>query len=190
MDHVEITIDEVEVGQEFTHEVTNCLLHTIVFHRAISMIKPTEQETLKLNIRFPIVNNEQIIQTIEEGCKEFVAIVDKSMEDMKKTPNTQRSIQSKIELSFMNKKSFVFEKWIIPLRIISMADYQNELLTKKMSIMTTDVIKRMKQILTRAQATTDHLPNTETDLTFGGCYPFQIILPDKRKNGWLNWLGF
>jgi hypothetical protein len=52
MEPVHTNIDEIEVEQEYVPEIALCLLHTVIFQRALAKIKPTEQEARKLNIRY------------------------------------------------------------------------------------------------------------------------------------------
>lgn len=132
------------------------------------------------------MNNKLIDERIDESVKELKENVDYAIEDMLKNIQSQqmvgqRSTQHRIEIAFLTTSSYFFskeqvwEKWILQFRVVSMNDYNEELLNRKIAVMIDNVEKRMKQILIRAHANVDHLPSIlDTHLTFGGCYPFKV----------------
>lgn len=49
---IKYDIEELDVPYEDVTEVLRCLLHSIVFHRALSQVLPAEMEAQNLNVRY------------------------------------------------------------------------------------------------------------------------------------------
>ncbi|KAL0483220.1 autophagy-related protein 101 [Acrasis kona] len=140
---VRYEVEEVEVFLEDVPEVMRCLIHTIVFHRALSQIKPAEFESATLNIRYPTVNNKEISKYIDEAIEKFnkqvtetahrtinhQTVPQNKTEGSQATSDDPLSDKHHLEISFYltttnkglfreSKEETMWEKWVLPVRVV------------------------------------------------------------------------
>ncbi|XP_024030919.1 autophagy-related protein 101 isoform X1 [Morus notabilis] len=113
-------LKELEVGHlEFEiREVLRCILHTILFHRALGLVRPKDVDLELFEITYVQCGDLEIEKKIDEKIEQFISWVEKH-------PNKK----SQICLSFYevkNKQAFLFthkierlywEQWYINLNV-------------------------------------------------------------------------
>ena len=144
MNLAKITVEELEVDDVYVGDVLKCLLNTIVFHRTLGDITPSDTECENIpELRYPYaVDLPAVTNEIDKSVKYFVSNLEnlakqyklKVAEELKVASSSPKktSITSQqqytIEISFYSTKvvrTFLrsaeehtdFERWTIPLKV-------------------------------------------------------------------------
>ncbi|XP_038883671.1 autophagy-related protein 101 isoform X2 [Benincasa hispida] len=111
-------LKELEVEQFEIREVLRCILHTIVFHRALGLVRPRDIDLELFDITYVQCGDIEVEKKIDEKIEQFINWVEKH-------PNKK----SQICLSFYQEKNkqaswftnkierFYWEQWYINLHV-------------------------------------------------------------------------
>jgi len=145
-----VIIEELEVEEVYVTDVLKCLLHTIVFHRSLGEITPSDCECENLpELRYPTAEIDSVNKDIDTAVSQFtqnLAEVSKQIklkvlqEEQAQNKQTRSKIYSAqqqytIDLSFysIRKTSGFFrtteeqtewERWSIPIKVVFYFDNQ------------------------------------------------------------------
>jgi len=98
-------------------EVFKCLLHTIVFHRALSPQIPSEDTIDDLNVTYALCDDEAIKKDIKTKVESYVDLVKKNNWNRAQMIVTFYEIQEKQTWLGTSKEKVCWEQWIISLEV-------------------------------------------------------------------------
>ncbi|DBA94021.1 hypothetical protein WJX77_005384 [Trebouxia sp. C0004] len=120
MSNCEVTkLPVLEVEQHQAREVLRCLLHTIIFSRALGPVKPQEEDSEIFDITYVTCGSAFVQQKIEEGIDRFHTWVEK-----------HTGKQGQVCLQFYEKRQktggwfgrqeerLYWEQWVVELAIV------------------------------------------------------------------------
>ncbi|KAF3781325.1 Autophagy-related protein 101 [Nymphaea thermarum] len=120
-------LKELEVEAVEIPEVLRCILHTILFHRALGLVRPKDVDSELFDITYVQCGDADLEKKIEEKIDQFIAWVEKH-------PNKK----SQICLSFFEKKNkqatwfsnkterLYWEQWFIYMNVVSPKSYMGK----------------------------------------------------------------
>eukprot|EP00762_Andalucia_godoyi_P003567 ANDGO_04266.mRNA.1 Autophagy-related protein 101 len=184
--HQVFTLDVTGVPKSLFCDVLRCLLHTILFQRAVGIVKPREMEPESLpGVTFVQNDDPELDAIVEEKLNLF----NKALET---TANMPEHVQ--IHVTFYERhvrkglfgkseERVVFEQWIVPIQLVHGTAAGGTLQGSALSGSASSsihglVVKRMLEVVKLADAKKDHLPPiTVVEDEKGASYPFDITMP-------------
>jgi|SRR5579872_5226718 len=149
----------IHVAPRHLKDTLRCLLHTVLFHRAMGPITPTDAKCDSFDITYAWLGDANINRTVESS------IADVS--------NDQGNITASVSFYFEpNKKQIYFERWTLP---FSLGNTTND----------EEIRTRMMDIVALANQKTEHIPSIKHCANHG-CFPFEIAIANGHTDsGWI-----
>ncbi|KAJ3670116.1 hypothetical protein LUZ60_010440 [Juncus effusus] len=182
-------LKELEVEQFEIKEVLSCVLHTILFHRALGLIRPKDVDCELFELTYVQCGVADVEKEIEEKIDEFIHKV-------KKHPNRRSQIcvsffETKQAAWFSNKSDRIyFERWFINLNIINHKTH-NKPNQSKVDIdpgeftfderethrnkLESSLREILFEIIKFVNEKRDHLPNIPPNIE-GASFPYEISI--------------
>ncbi|KAK1316250.1 hypothetical protein QJS10_CPA05g01526 [Acorus calamus] len=112
-------LNELEVEQLEIREVLRCILHTIVFHRALGLIRPKDVDSEIFEITYVQCGVAEVEKKIEEKIDQFVAWVEKHPNKKSQICLSFYELKNKQAAWFGNKtERLIWENWYINLNVL------------------------------------------------------------------------
>eukprot|EP00299_Pterocystis_sp_00344_P018600 c9282_g1_i1.p1 GENE.c9282_g1_i1~~c9282_g1_i1.p1 ORF type:complete len:180 (-),score=21.77 c9282_g1_i1:74-613(-) len=171
----QFVLSELEVEQYQVKEILKCLLHTVMFHRALGAFAPEDSDSPLFDLNFVRCSDKLIINTIEEKADAFSKALERSQKGQVVLGFFQK--QAKSSWSIYPKEERVYwEQWSFPFTVVpSPVDlnerHRRKLLVEKM------LMDRMMFIIRRVNEFQDHVPPVA-----GDCFPFDISFPQPSES--------
>lgn len=191
-------LKELELEHFQIREVLRCILHTIMFHRALGLVRPRDVDLELFEVTYVQCGDPELERNIEEKIDLFIAWVEKH-------PNKK----GQVCLSFFetrNKQTgwfgtkverFYWEQWCISLNIfppkssqnkshlgraltLDSADTAMEEKTKQDVALETALREVLFQILQLVNDKKDHIPPVLNSLTVS--FPYEISIPSNSDS--------
>ncbi|KAH7423676.1 hypothetical protein KP509_12G067900 [Ceratopteris richardii] len=120
-------LSELELEQFQIREVLRCILHTIMFHRALGLVRPKDVGLELFDITYVQCGDRELERTIEEKIDSFVAWVEKHPNKKGQVCLSFYETRYKPAVWFSSKEErFYWEQWFISLTIIPSKPSQNK----------------------------------------------------------------
>lgn len=185
-------LKELVVEHFQIREVLRCILHTIMFHRALGLVRPRDVDLELFEVTYVQCGDVELERKIEEKIDQFVAWVEKHPDkkgqvflSFFETKNKQSSwFSSKVERSY-------WEQWCISLKIFppkpsQKSHHSRGLTVDSAEIMMEDKIKRdaaletslrevLFQIWEMVNEKKDHIPPVLNSHIVS--FPYEIRIP-------------
>ncbi|THU58737.1 hypothetical protein C4D60_Mb03t17570 [Musa balbisiana] len=101
-------------------EVLRCILHTILFHRALGLVRPKDVECELFDITYVQCEDHELEKKIDEKINQFIGWVEKHPNRKSQVCISFYEVKNKHATWFGNKiERFYWEQWYINLHIIS-----------------------------------------------------------------------
>ncbi|OAY84629.1 autophagy-related protein 101-like [Ananas comosus] len=193
-------LKEVEVEHYEIREVLRCILHTILFHRALGLVRPKDVDCELFEITYVQCGDPEIEKKIEDKIDEFINKVDKH-------PNRR----SQICLSFYDTKNkqpswfiskverLYWETWCINLHVLNPKSlpksHQNKVIDagacafeeteSHRAALESSLREVLFQIIKFANEKKDHLPPIPSNKE-GASFPYEITIVSSSESsfGW------
>jgi len=176
----------VEVERFQVKEVLRCLLHTILFNRALGTIKPKEVECDVFDITYARVDDDKIHKEVEGQIEAFDTALTKAATPAK-TNTCVLSFYDKVKrtrwggLSSAEEKVY-WEQWAIPIAVAkdkpkTVAERDRRHLQRQSAVR-----ERLFTILSQVNDKRDHIPPFKKEII---CFPFEITFANESSDsGW------
>ncbi|KAJ7944385.1 Autophagy-related protein [Quillaja saponaria] len=111
-------LKELEVEHFEIREVLRCILHTIVFHRALGLVRPKDIDSELFDITYVQCGDMELEKKIEEKIEQFVSWVEKHPNKKSQICLAFYEVKSKQPSWFSNKiERLYWEQWYINLNV-------------------------------------------------------------------------
>mmetsp|Transcript_23318 Transcript_23318/g.65545 ORF Transcript_23318/g.65545 Transcript_23318/m.65545 type:complete len:209 (+) Transcript_23318:197-823(+) len=176
-------LEEIEVEQFQIKEVLRCLLHTILFTRALGPVTPTEYESDLFDICYARCGSIEVDKTVEEGVQRLIESLEPVGPDL---------ARGSLVLSFYEnrKKSFLgltsstervfWEQWTVPvlvnLRPRAVGGSEASALERERRQAQVESALRASVLLATklAGSKTEHIPPINFGITAPITFPYEI----------------
>ncbi|XP_057868468.2 autophagy-related protein 101 [Cryptomeria japonica] len=113
-------LKELEVEPYQIREVLRCILHTIVFHRALGVVRPKDVDLDLFEITYVQCGDSELEKKIEEKIDQFVSWVEKHPNKKSQICLSFYEIRNKSTGWFGNRaERFYWEQWYITMNVIT-----------------------------------------------------------------------
>ncbi|XP_009392492.2 autophagy-related protein 101 isoform X2 [Musa acuminata AAA Group] len=113
-------LKELVVEPPEIREVLRCILHTILFHRALGLVRPKDVECELFDITYVQCEDHELEKKIDEKINQFIGWVEKHPNRKSQVCISFYEVKNKHATWFGNKiERFYWEQWYINLHIIS-----------------------------------------------------------------------
>eukprot|EP00736_Rhodelphis_marinus_P001819 Rmarinus@m.12848 len=179
---------EVEVFQ--MKEVMTCLLHTIVFHRALGTIKPREVDSELFDVTWVSCGDRRIEREVAEKVSNWSTRIEQML---RSSPDAKGRLGTKLCISFYTLQSgqqwfgrrdekVVWEQWTLgvivpcqPITDLEERDRRKRSLEEKL-------VEVMDYIVVQVANEKEHIPPVRPEYLPGCCFPFEISRPGKEES--------
>ncbi|KAG0456118.1 hypothetical protein HPP92_023906 [Vanilla planifolia] len=111
----ELVVEQIEI-----REVLRCVLHTIVFHRALGLVRPKDVDCELFEITYVQCGDADLTKKIEEKIDQFISWVDKHPNKKCQISLSFYEVKNKQPTWFGNKtERLCWEQWYINLHVLS-----------------------------------------------------------------------
>ncbi|XP_022775228.1 autophagy-related protein 101-like isoform X1 [Durio zibethinus] len=111
-------LKELEVEHFEIREVLRCILHTIVFHRALGLVRPKDVDLELFEITYVQCGDVELEKKIDEKIEHFVSWVEKHPNKKSQICISFYEVKSKPPSWFSNKpEHLVWEQWYVNLNV-------------------------------------------------------------------------
>jgi autophagy-related protein 101 len=169
--HIQHSLDVLELDEHHVKDALHCLLHTIFFNRALGMVQPREVDAEgRLDVYWVECNDPQVEETVRRRVDEYAGSLARQFQApdqaLRPQPVTVKFFETKKISSFFSEKieRNHWEEWIIPLQVHPTRhahmtdDVEGRLRAARLS---QELRDRMRVILEKVDAKKDHLPQVE-----------------------------
>ncbi|XP_022132990.1 autophagy-related protein 101 [Momordica charantia] len=111
-------LKELEVEQFEIREVLRCILHTIVFHRALGLVRPKDIDLELFDITYVQCGDVELEKKIDEKIEQFIMWVEKHPNKKSQICLSFYEVKNKQASWFTNKTERLYwEQWYINLHV-------------------------------------------------------------------------
>nr|VDD37447.1 unnamed protein product [Brassica oleracea] len=107
-----------EVESFEIREVLRCILHTIVFHRALGLIRPKDIDLELFDITYVQCGEIEVEKKIDETIEHFISWIDKHPNKKSQICVSFYEVKSKQPSWFNNKQRSYWEQWYVNLNVL------------------------------------------------------------------------
>ncbi|XP_057491959.1 autophagy-related protein 101-like [Actinidia eriantha] len=111
-------LKELEVEHFEIREVLRCILHTILFHRALGLVRPKDVDLELFEITYVQCGNVELEKKIDEKIDQFIDRVEKHPNKKNQICLSFYEVKNKQAVWFTNKvERLYWEQWYISLNV-------------------------------------------------------------------------
>ncbi|XP_012079158.1 autophagy-related protein 101 isoform X2 [Jatropha curcas] len=111
-------LKELEVEHFEIREVLRCILHTIVFHRALGLVRPKDIDLELFDITYVQCGDFEVEKKIDEKIEQFISWVEKHPNKKSQICLSFYEVKSKQPSWFKNKiERLCWEQWYVNLNV-------------------------------------------------------------------------
>uniref|UniRef100_A0A7N0UKT8 Autophagy-related protein 101 n=1 Tax=Kalanchoe fedtschenkoi TaxID=63787 RepID=A0A7N0UKT8_KALFE len=110
-------LKELEVEHFEIREVLQCILHTIVFHRALGLVRPKDVDMELLEITYVQCGDVELEKKIDEKIDQFINWVDKHPNKKSQICLSFYEVKNKQATWFNKIERLYWEQWYINLNV-------------------------------------------------------------------------
>jgi autophagy-related protein 101 len=191
-------LKELEVDVDEIREILPCILHTIIFHRALGLVRPKEIDLDLFDITYVQCGDMDVEKKIDEKIEQFISWVDKHPNKKSQICLSFYEVKSK-QASWFNKlERLYWEQWNINLNVAQRSKLQSsKSLTSKIVIdpeecsveernarrtsleaSLRDVLFQIIRFVNDKKEHVPPIPNREGAISF----PYEITLPSSSDS--------
>ncbi|KAK7359900.1 hypothetical protein VNO77_01868 [Canavalia gladiata] len=112
-------LKELEVEHFEIREVLRCILHTIVFHRALGLVRPKDVDLELFDVTYVQCGEAELEKKIDEKIEQFVCWVEKHPNKKSQICLSFYEVKNKQASWFSNKiERLYWEQWYINLNVV------------------------------------------------------------------------
>ncbi|XP_068655103.1 autophagy-related protein 101 [Aristolochia californica] len=112
-------LKELEVENFEIREVLRCILHTIIFHRALGLVRPKDIDSELFEITYVQCGDPELEKKIEEKIDQFIGWVEKHPNKKSQICLSFFEVKNKQASWFTNKTERLYwEQWYINLNVV------------------------------------------------------------------------
>ncbi|KAG9440748.1 hypothetical protein H6P81_020913 [Aristolochia fimbriata] len=112
-------LKELEVEHFEIREVLRCILHTIIFHRALGLVRPKDIDSELFEITYVQCGDPELEKKIEEKIDQFIGWVEKHPNKKSQICLSFFEVKNKQASWFTNKTERLYwEQWYINLNVV------------------------------------------------------------------------
>ncbi|XP_074588348.1 autophagy-related protein 101 [Curcuma longa] len=181
-------------------EVLRCLLHTIVFHRALGLVRPKDVECELFELTYVQCGDHELDKKIEEKIDQFIAWVDKHPNKKSQICLSFYEVKNKHPSWFGNKtERFYWEQWYINLHVLnpkshtkrhnskaplSTGENTSEEGSSRRTALESSLREVLFQIISFVNEKKDHIPPVQNSEIIS--FPYEISTPSASDSsfGW------
>lgn len=181
---------EVEIFQ--IREVLRCILHTIMFHRALGLVRPKDVDSEHFEITYVQCGDTELEKKIEEKVEQFCSWAEKHPNKKGQILLSFYEVKNKQASWFTNKvERLYWEQWHVNLHVLQPSGSRGKPQINRSSSRSSGVEEREEnysrrgslegslrevlfQIVRFVNEKKDHIPNPNPDCI---SFPFEITLP-------------
>ncbi|CAL9173525.1 unnamed protein product [Musa hybrid cultivar] len=193
-------LKELVVEPPEIREVLRCILHTILFHRALGLVRPKDVECELFDITYVQCGDHELEKKIDEKINQFIGWVEKHPNRKSQVCISFYEVKNKHATWFGNKiERFYWEQWYINLHIISPKPHGKSHNTKAHVVTGENAFEESKsrcaalesslrevlfQIIKFVNEKKDHIPPLQNSEIVS--YPYEISTPSSSDSsfGW------
>ncbi|CAL9114899.1 autophagy-related protein 101-like isoform X1 [Musa acuminata AAA Group] len=193
-------LKELVVEPPEIREVLRCILHTILFHRALGLVRPKDVECELFDITYVQCEDHELEKKIDEKINQFIGWVEKHPNRKSQVCISFYEVKNKHATWFGNKiERFYWEQWYINLHIISPKPHGKSHNTKahvvtgenafeesnsRCAALESSLREVLFQIIKFVNEKKDHIPPLQNSEIVS--YPYEISTPSSSDSsfGW------
>ncbi|XP_031481872.1 autophagy-related protein 101 isoform X1 [Nymphaea colorata] len=184
-------LKELEVEAIEIPEVLRCILHTIVFHRALGLVRPKDVDSELFDITYVQCGDAELEKKIEEKIDQFIAWVEKHPNKKSQICLSFFEIKNKQATWFSNKiERSYWEHWYIYMNVVPSKSHAGkshhakarkdslevaEERTARRASLETTLREVLFQIVRFVDEKKDHIPSVPS--LEGVSFPYEITFP-------------
>ncbi|CAM8941024.1 hypothetical protein QQ045_013731 [Rhodiola kirilowii] len=191
-------LKELEVESHEIREIIQCILHTIVFHRALGLVRPKDVDMELLEITYVQCGDVELEKKIDEKIDQFTSWVDKHPNKKSQICLSFFEVKNKQATWFTNKiERLYWEQWYINLNVAQhMKPYSGkshhskvlvdpgetayEDISARRAALETSVREVLFQIIKFVNEKKDHVPSIPN--REGISFPYEITIPSSSDS--------
>ncbi|KAL5557131.1 hypothetical protein UlMin_039367 [Ulmus minor] len=194
-------LKELEVGQleSEIREVLRCIFHTVLFHRALGLVRPKEVDLELFEITYVQCGDSEIEKKIDEKIEQFISWVEKHPNKKSQICLSFYEIKNKQPSWFNKTERLYWEQWYINLNIVpqhprahsSKSHHSKVVVDPGESVLEERNVRRaaleaslrevLFQIIKFVNEKKDHLPPIPSREGVV-CYPYEITIPSSSDS--------
>ncbi|GKU94667.1 hypothetical protein SLEP1_g8127 [Rubroshorea leprosula] len=190
-------LKELEVEHFQIHEVLSCILHTIVFHRALGLVRPKDVDLELFEITYVQCGDAEIEKKIREKIEEFISWVEKHPNKKSQICLSFYEVKSKQQSWFTNKTERLYwERWYVNLNVtqhprahsgkshhskvvVDPGESESEERSVRRAALEASIREVMFQIIKFANEKKDHVPSISEGIIH---FPYEITFPSSSDS--------
>lgn len=183
-------LTELEVEHYQLREVLRCILHTIMFNRALGLVRPRDVDSELFEITYVQCGDPVVEKRIEEKIDHFLAWVEKHPNRKSQVCLSFYETRNKQMAWFSSSKveRLYWEQWCIQLNIVQSTQGHNkpyseavvEERSKRHSALEGALRDILLQVLQLVNEKKDHIPPVlNTDVV---AFPYEISIPSSSDS--------
>jgi autophagy-related protein 101 len=187
---------QISVEEHQVREVLKCIVHTIIFSRALGHVAPRDVDLQLINVSYVEVADDDIERQVDESLKQVEIFLNQSAPRLPSASPSKSGVDampftvrlafyelvSKAGFSSTYQEKVYWEIWKIHLQIVHASQSGPERERRRKQLQD-DVDNVRTIILHNADSKKDHIPPVKTGTPGSLTYPFEIV-PERHT-----WLG-
>eukprot|EP00298_Acanthocystis_sp_HF-20_P003537 c13879_g1_i1.p1 GENE.c13879_g1_i1~~c13879_g1_i1.p1 ORF type:complete len:195 (-),score=50.29 c13879_g1_i1:167-751(-) len=179
----QITLDELVVERHQVKEVLACLLHTIMFHRALGPVIPEDVDSDLFSITYVKCNDPSVSKLIEERIDAFAKALENTSQNIGQICLSFYEKHVKHSWLFARQEERVYwEQWNIPISVISVKNDTDR--KKREQELEKMILDRITFILRTINEKQEPIPPVSSDSIVS--FPYEISSPQLAES-WNIW---
>ncbi|XVE87196.1 hypothetical protein DITRI_Ditri18aG0096800 [Diplodiscus trichospermus] len=174
-------LKELEVEHFEIREVLRCILHTIVFHRALGLVRPKDVDLELFEITYVQCGDDELEKKIDEKIEHFISWVEKHPNKKSQICLSFYEVKSKQPSWFTNKTERLYwEQWYVNLNVTqhpkSHSESASEDRSSRRAALEASLREVLFQIIKFVNEKKDHVPPISEGVIY---FPYEIAVPRK-----------
>ncbi|KAM7250610.1 hypothetical protein ACFE04_022493 [Oxalis oulophora] len=189
-------LKELEVEHFEIREVLRCILHTIVFHRALGLVRPKDIDLELFEITYVQCGDTELEKKIDDKIEQFVSWVDKHPNKKSQILLYFYEVKNKQPSWFTNKiDRLVWEQWYVNLTVTQQPKPQSGKSHHKVVVdpgeatldergarraaVESSLREVLFQIIKFVNEKKDHVPSISEGVVY---FPYEITIPSSSDS--------
>ncbi|KAJ6846058.1 autophagy-related protein 101 isoform X2 [Iris pallida] len=190
----ELVLEPLEI-----REVLRCILHTIVFHRALGLVRPKDIDCELFEITYVQCGDMELEKKIEEKIDQFISWVEKHPNKKTQVSLSFYEIKNKQPHWFSKPERLYWEHWYINLHVVTpkargkshhskspvdLGENALEESTSRRAALESSLREVLFQVIKFVNEKKDHIPSIPNSDVVS--FPYEITIPSMSDSsfGW------
>ncbi|GAX80828.1 hypothetical protein CEUSTIGMA_g8263.t1 [Chlamydomonas eustigma] len=184
-----IELPGVEAGPHQLRELLRCLIHTIVFNRALGYVRPQDVDSELFDITYVKCDDSDIEARVEASISDFCSTVERRPADAIQLCLAFYEVRKKAAWFGSKDERLYWEQWFINVKVVNSDEQQQQGYTSmkhtgasKQQLKQQAALQRaLSEVLHAVNEKRDHIPPLSS-LT-SSCFPFDVMSSGNSKTG-------